>query len=144
MGPILGPKIGLKSICWGAIFGSFFEGVGTLLVALGSLLGPSQAVLEGLGPQKHLKTAGVLRCFQLLVFGTLRLLMGILGPSWPLLGRSGPKMGSKMGPQMAPNRPQNHLKEGRCKLKTIKNVKLSLNLGLGFEMVQDSIKMTLR
>ena len=30
-----------------------FEGVGTLLVPLGSLLGPSQAVLEGLGPQKH-------------------------------------------------------------------------------------------
>ena len=27
-----------------------FEGAGALLVPLGSLLGPSQAVLEGLGP----------------------------------------------------------------------------------------------
>jgi hypothetical protein len=42
---------------------------------------------------------------------------------------------------MAPNRPQNHLKEGRCKLKTIKNVKLSLNLGLGFKMVPRWLKM---
>ena len=64
------------------------------------------------------------------VFGTLKLLMAILGPSWLLLGRSGPKM----GPQMHPNRPQNHLKDGRCKLKTMKNVKLTLILELGFEM----------
>ena len=70
--------------------------------------------------------------------------MVLLGSFWLLLGRFGPKMAPKMDPQMAPNRPQNHLKEGRCKLKTIKNVKLSLNLGLGFEMVQDSIKMILR
>ena len=42
---------------------------------------------------------------------------------------------------MAPNRPQNHLKEGRCKLKTNKNEKLSLNLGLGFKMVPRWLKM---
>ena len=53
------------------------------------------------------------------VFGTLKQLMAILGPSWLLLGRSGPKIGPKMGPQMPPNRPQNNLKEGRCNLKTI-------------------------
>mgnify|MGYP005714759225 FL=1 len=67
--------------------------------------------------------------------------MVLLGPFWLLLGRFGPKMAPKMDPQMAPNRPQNHLKEGRCKLKTIKNVKLSLNLGLGFKMVPRWLKM---
>ena len=67
--------------------------------------------------------------------------MVLLGPFWLLLGRFGPKMAPRMDPQMAPNRPQNHLKEGRCKLKTIKNVKLSLNLGLGFKMVPRWLKM---
>ena len=67
--------------------------------------------------------------------------MVLLGPFWLLLGRFGPKMAPKMDPQMAPNRPQNHLKEGRCKLKTIKNVKLLLNLGLGFKMVPRWLKM---
>ena len=75
------------------------------------------------------------------VFGTLKLLMVLLGPSWLLLGRSGPKIDPEMGPQMAPNRPPNHLKEGRCKLKTIKNVKLLLNLGSGFKMVPRWLKM---
>ncbi len=34
------------------------------------------------------------------------LLMALLGSSWLLLGRFGPKMAPKMGPQMAPNRPK--------------------------------------
>ena len=34
------------------------------------------------------------------VFDTLKLLMLLLGPSWLLLGRSGPKMAPKMGPQI--------------------------------------------
>ena len=69
------------------------------------------------------------------VFGTLKLLMVLLGPSRPLLGRCGPKMHPKMGAKTAPNRPQNHSKESRCELKTIKNVKLSLILGVWFKMV---------
>ena len=89
---------------------------------------------KALDPQKPEKTNGFLRFLQLYVFATLGLLMVLLGPFWLLLGRFGPKMAPKMDPQMAPNRPQNHLKEGRCKLKTIKNVKLSLNLGLGFKV----------
>jgi len=36
---------------------------------------------------------------------------------------------------MDPNRFLNNLEEGRCKLKTINNVKQSLVLGLGFKMV---------
>ena len=72
----------------------------------------------------------------MLVFGTF-----FLGPFWLLLGRFGPKMAPKMDPQMVSNRPQNQLKEGRCKLKTTKNVKLSLGLGLGFKMVPRWLKM---
>ena len=41
---------------------------------------------------------------QLYVFATLGLLMVLLGSSWLLLGRFGPKMAPKMGPQIAPNR----------------------------------------
>ena len=37
-------------------------------------------------------------------FGTLKLLMVLLGASWLLLGRSGSKMIPKMGPEMAPDR----------------------------------------
>ena len=47
---------------------------------------------------------GFLMFLQLYVFTTLCLLMRLLGPSWLLLGRFGPKMAPKMGPQMAPNR----------------------------------------
>ena len=67
--------------------------------------------------------------------------MVLLGPFWFLLDRFGPKMASKMDPQMVSNRPQNHLKDGRRQLKTIKNVKPLLNLGLGFKMVQRWLKM---
>ena len=35
------------------------------------------------------------------VFGTLKLLVVLLGPSWLLWGRSGPKKAPKIGPQMA-------------------------------------------
>ena len=69
------------------------------------------------------------------VFGILKLLMVLLGSSRLLLGQLGPKMHPKMGPETAVNRPQNHLKESRCELKTIKNVKLSLILGVWFKMV---------
>ena len=44
-----------RDISWGPFLDPVFERVGALLVPLGSLLGPSQAVLEGLGPPKHYK-----------------------------------------------------------------------------------------
>ena len=37
------------------------------------------------------------------VFGTLKLLVVLLGSSWLLWGRSGPKKAPKIGPQMASN-----------------------------------------
>ena len=75
------------------------------------------------------------------VFGTLKLLVVILGPSWLLWGRSGPKMGPKMDPEINENLCYNHLKEDRCKLKPNKSVKWLLVLGLGFKMVPRWHKM---
>ena len=67
---------------------------------------------KALDPQKPEKTNGFLRFLVLYVFGTLGLLMALLGSSWLLLGRFGPKMAPKMGPQMASNRPnKGHLGE---------------------------------
>ena len=40
------------------------------------------------------------------VFGTLGLLMVLLGSSWLLFAGFAPKMAPKMGPQIAPNRPK--------------------------------------
>ena len=59
---------------------------------------------------------------------SLKLLIVLLGPSWLLLGRSGPKTDPKTAPQIAADLARNRLKESLCKLKT-------LNLGLGFKMV---------
>ena len=50
------PELVKKLLFRGVHFGILFESVGALLVPLGSLLGPSEAVSEGLGPQKHKKT----------------------------------------------------------------------------------------
>jgi len=63
------------------------------------------------------------------------------GPLGPILAPLGPKINPKMGPQIAANLARNHLKESLRKLKTIKNVKKSLNLGLGFKMVPRWFKM---
>ena len=40
------------------------------------------------------------------LFGSLKLLMSLLGSSCPLLGRSGPKMGPKMGFKSVPKSDQ--------------------------------------
>ena len=64
----------------------------------------SEAVLDGLGIPKTLTNMCFSRFLQMQVVGTLKLLMVLLGPSWLLLGGSGPKMAPKMDPQMAPNR----------------------------------------
>ena len=40
------------------------------------------------------------------LFGSLKVLMALLGSSCPLLGRSGPKMGPKMGPKSGPKSDQ--------------------------------------
>ena len=72
---------------------------------LGAFLGLQRLSWTALDPQKHRKTNGFSRFLQMQVFGTLGLLMVLLGSSWLLLGRFGPKMTSKMSPQIAPDRP---------------------------------------
>ena len=67
---------------------------------LGSLFGPSEAVLDSLGPSNALKHILYFKVFANTGFDTLELLMGFLeSPSWPLLVRSGSKMGPQNGPQ---------------------------------------------
>ena len=76
---------------------SFFLGFGALWVPLGSLLGPLEALLGGLWTQKLEKNCGFLRFLKMQLFGSLKLLMALLGSSCFFLGKSGPKMGFQNG-----------------------------------------------
>ena len=58
---------------------------------LGSILKRSEAVLGGLGPQKAAKIASVSSFLRMQVFGSLKLLIGLLGPSMLLRGRFRPQ-----------------------------------------------------
>ena len=70
---------------------------------LGAVLGLLRLSWEASGPQKPEKTLGFLRFLQMQVFGYLKLLMALLGSSWPFLG----PIWSQNGPQ---NGPQNYQK----------------------------------
>ena len=90
-------------MCFCTIFGSLFVGVfGTLRVPLGSILRRSEAVLGGLGPQKAKKTEGFSRFLLMQVFGSLKLLIGLLGPSRLLWGRFRPQNWSQNGSKSSP------------------------------------------
>ena len=67
-----------------------FLGFGVFQVPLGSLPGPSCALLDGLGLQTPEKQS-VFRFLQMQVFGALKLSLALLATSWPLVGRSGLK-----------------------------------------------------
>ena len=58
------------------------------------------------------------------LFGSLKVLMALLGSSCPLLGRSGPKMGPKMGPKSGPKSDQKVVQK-----MTPKMTKKSANFG---------------
>ena len=73
---------------------------------LGSLLGPLEALLEASGPQKPKKTEGFLRFLKMQLFGSLELLLALLGSSCPLLGPIWSQNGSKMGPKSGPKSDQ--------------------------------------
>ena len=91
---------------------------------LGSLLGPLEALLGGLWTQKPSKTKSFLRFLKMQLFGSLKVLMALLGSSCPLLGRSGPKMGPKMGPKSGPKSDQKVVQK-----MTPKMTKKSANFG---------------
>ena len=96
-GPILGAILG-------SIFVSlFFEALELLGCLLGAFLGFLRLFWDASGPQKPLKTFGFLRFLQKQLFGSFKLLIALLGSSWPLLG----PIWSQNGPQ---NGPQNCLK----------------------------------
>ena len=94
------PKLVQKLIILGSIFGSLFcwalELSGCLL---GAFLGLLRLSWEASGPQKPKKTLGFLRFLQMQVFGYLKLLMALLGSSWPLLGPIWSQNGPQNGPQ---------------------------------------------
>ena len=100
-------KINQKNVNFlGSILDLFVGGFGALWVPLGSLLGSLEALLGGLRTQKPSKTGGFLRFLKMQLFGSLKLLMVLLGSSCPLFGRSGPKMDPKMVPKRGPKSDQ--------------------------------------
>ena len=90
----------------GLILDHYVGGFGALWVPLGSLLGSLEALLGGLRTQKPSKTGGFLRFLKMQLFGSLKLLMALLGSSCPPFSRSGPKVGPKMVPKSGPKSDQ--------------------------------------
>ena len=71
-------------IIFGINFGFLFLGSWIFWVTFGSLLRPLEAFLRGLCSQKPLKNQLIfLRFLKMKVFGSLKLLMVLLGSSWP-------------------------------------------------------------
>ena len=98
-GPQNGPRICPKlAKMLGPFVDRFFGGFGAPWVPLGSLLEPLEALLRGLWTPKTLRNCRFVEVLELQLFGSLILLMVILGSYWPFLGRSGPKMGPEMVP----------------------------------------------
>ena len=81
-----------------------------LWMSLWDLLGTFSGLLrfswEASGSKNTKKLKGFLRFLKMQLFGSLKLLMALLGSSCPLFGRSGPKMGPKMVPKNAQKRNQ--------------------------------------
>ena len=106
MAPKMGPKLIQKLAIFGFIFGSLvFEVLELFGCLLGAFMGLWSLSWEAPGPQKPRKTNGFLRFLQMQDFGSLRLLVALLGPSSPLLGpiwsQNGPQNGPKSGPKSA-------------------------------------------
>ena len=95
----------------GSLFNHFLTKFWTTFGCLfGCLLGAFSGLLkfswEASASKNTKKNEGFLRFLKMQLFGSLKLLMALLGSSCPLFGRSGPKMGPKMGPQSGPKSDQ--------------------------------------
>ena len=111
-GPQNGPKTAPKLDFFEVYFWiPFLEGFGALSGPSGCLLGSLEALLGGLWvPKTKKKIQGFLRFLKMSLFGSLKLLMALLGTSCALLGpircQNGPQNGaqkwSKRGPKRAP------------------------------------------
>ena len=73
---------------------------------LGSLLGPLEALLEGLCIQKPKKIISFLRFLTMQDCGSLKFLMAFLGSPWLPLGPNESKMGAKMASKRDPKSDQ--------------------------------------
>ena len=73
---------------------------------LGAFLGLLRLSWEASGPKNLQKLKVFLRFLKMQLFGSLKLLMALLGSSCPLFGRSGPKVGPKMVPKSGPKSDQ--------------------------------------
>ena len=97
-------------IFFGSNFGSFFWGLGVLWLSFGSLLGPLILFWEALRAKKRRMSNSKTTFVKMQFFGSLKLLMVLLGSSCGLLGpirrQNGPQNGaqkwSKRGPKQAP------------------------------------------
>ena len=93
----------------GSLFNHFLTKFWTTFGCLfGCLLGAFSGLLkfswEASASKNTKKNEGFLRFLKMQLFGSLKLLMALLGSSRPLFGRSGPKMGPKMVPKNAQKR----------------------------------------
>ena len=105
--PILGPKIGQNLLIFGSNFGSLLLGVLEVFgCLLGAFLGLLRLSWEASRAKKCRQSPAKTTFLKMQLFGSLKLLMALLGSSCPLFGRSGPKMGPKMVPKRDPKSDQ--------------------------------------
>ena len=120
--------------CFGPIFRTlFYEVLKLFKCLLGAFLSLWCSSWEASGPQKPLKNILFLRFLQMQLFGSLKLWMALLDPSWLLLGpiwsQNGPEHDPKKMPKSCPkNGPKN------CPQK----VEFPNDCGLQFETILDS------
>ena len=99
----IGPKFVQNLIIVGSNFGSLFFGVLEFFgCLLGAFLGLLTLFWEALRAKKRRISYAKTTFLKMQFFGSLKLLMVLLGSSWPLLGRSGPRMGPEMGSKSSP------------------------------------------
>ena len=106
-GPRLGPKIASNFVNFWVQLRTFFVGV---LELFGCLLGAFLVLLrlswEASRAKKCRQSHAKTTFLKMQLFGSLKLLMALLGSSCSLFGRSGPKMGPKMVPKSGPKSDQ--------------------------------------
>ena len=101
--PILGPQIDPKFVNFWVQFWIPFFGVLELFgCLLGAFLGFLRLSWEASGPKNLEKLKVFFRFLKMQLFGSLRLLMALLGSSCPLFGRSGPRMDPEMVTKSGP------------------------------------------
>merc|ERR1711976_176148 len=109
-GPKMGPKCASKLVqnllIFGSNFGSLFFGVLELFgCLLGAFLGLLRLSWEASRAKKCRRSDANTTFLKMQLFGSLKLLMALLGSSYPLFGRSDPKMVPKTAPKKSRSNP---------------------------------------